>query len=197
MDNYRFITKLALVGALLAFVVVGLGAYTRLTDSGLGCPDWPGCYGQLTVPSSDHALAQAAGHFPGQKVEVAKAWNEMIHRYVAGSLGLLIVVLSVLLLRQAYLRHNFSVTAIFLLSLLGVQATLGMWTVTWQLLPLIVMGHLLGGLLILSSLWFVWLRHRARQPQDNAILCQRFAALGFAGTNIVVCTNSFRWLDQF
>ena len=159
MDKQRLIARVAFFAAILAFVVVGLGAYTRLTNSGLGCPDWPGCYGQLMVPSQQHELAEAQQAFPQQVVEPAKAWKEMIHRYVAGSLGLLMVLLAGLMV----IRHRSQRMLLFpvlLLGLLVFQAALGMWTVTWQLLPLVVMGHLLGGFLILSLLWLLWLRMR-------------------------------------
>jgi heme a synthase len=157
----QHIANLAWIAAVLAFFVVGLGAYTRLTDSGLGCPDWPGCYGQLTVPEQTHDIARAQAAFPGQTVEPAKAWNEMFHRYVAGSLGTVMLVLAALL----WLLHRRSLLPWMLIGLLFFQAALGMWTVTWQLLPLVVMGHLLGGLLILSLLW--WTRLTYGKPLLN------------------------------
>jgi cytochrome c oxidase assembly protein subunit 15 len=79
--------KLSLVAVVLAFIVVLLGAYTRLVDAGLGCPDWPGCYGFLTVPEALHDVKTATEAFPDAPVEADKAWPEMIHRYFAGSLG--------------------------------------------------------------------------------------------------------------
>ena len=87
--------RLALVATLLAVVVVLLGAYTRLTHAGLGCPDWPGCYGFLAVPMSEQAQSLAALRFPDAPVEVHKGWNERVHRYVAGALGLVILALAV------------------------------------------------------------------------------------------------------
>ena len=88
--------RLALCATALALLVVLLGAYTRLTHAGLGCPDWPGCYGFLGVPQSEAQLAHAERHFPEAPVEAQKGWNEMVHRYFAGSLGLLIAVLAVI-----------------------------------------------------------------------------------------------------
>lgn len=142
----RIITRAALV---LAVCVVILGAYTRLTEAGLGCPDWPGCYGHLTVPQS-HQIEQAQAKFPNQPLEAEKAWNEMIHRYLAGTLGLLIFLIAVLTHRRANQASDagwrkLKKHAYVLLLLVVFQALLGMWTVTMMLMPLVVMGHLLGG----------------------------------------------------
>lgn len=137
-------------------VVVLLGAYTRLADAGLGCPDWPGCYGQLTVPKTNHALAEAAVLYPDQPVEAAKAWKEMFHRYVAGSLGNLIFILAGLAWwrRRQGGSHSVLIPSVLVLLVLC-QAALGMWTVTWRLHPLVVMGHLLGGMSVVTCLWLL------------------------------------------
>lgn len=138
---------------LLAFTVVILGAYTRLSNAGLGCPDWPGCYGHILVPEKIEQLKQVEKTFPGQIVETAKAWKEMIHRYAAGILGIVILLiagLSFLFRKKLNVGMRLPLTLCLLLVL---QATLGMLTVTLKLLPLVVMGHLLGGLAILSVLW--------------------------------------------
>lgn len=142
------ILRLNLAAILLAAVVVILGAYTRLTDAGLGCPDWPGCYGFLTVPEQAHDVIKAEQAFPERPVESHKAWNEMIHRYFAGSLGLLIGVIWLLSLKIKKYRALTS----SLLVLVCFQAALGMWTVTMNLAPLVVMGHLLGGFATFSML---------------------------------------------
>src|SRR5690606_32305677 len=92
--------RLALFATLLAAVVVLLGAYTRLTHAGLGCPDWPGCYGFLGVPMSEHKQALAEARFPEAPLEVEKGWNEMVHRYFAGTLGLVILLLAIRSLRR-------------------------------------------------------------------------------------------------
>lgn len=126
----------------LTFVVVMLGAYTRLADAGLGCPDWPGCYGQLTVPNDKQEIALAQALYPSLTVEADKAWLEMIHRYFAGTLGLFVFAITFFGIRTRLLSIKLSV----LLSVVVVfQALLGMWTVTMKLMPLVVMGHLLGG----------------------------------------------------
>lgn len=144
----------------LAFVVVTLGAYTRLTDAGLGCPDWPGCYGHMVVKSS------VTG-------EVTKAWTEMIHRYFAGSLGLLIAFFALIAVSFRIKKKAFPIfVPLLLVGLVVFQALLGMWTVTLKLLPVVVMGHLLGGLSILGSLWWLFLCV-SKQPK----LTQSFAWL--------------------
>lgn len=146
----------ALAATLLACVVVILGAFTRLSDAGLGCPDWPGCYGHLTWPKSEGAVALAEARFPESPVEHDKTWPEMVHRYFAGALGLLILGITFFTWRaaikqphQAYPRWH----AVGLLVLVIVQAAFGMWTVTLKLWPQVVTAHLLGGFATLTLLW--------------------------------------------
>lgn len=150
--------RLALFATLLALIVVLLGAYTRLTHAGLGCPDWPGCYGFISVPKSEAQLAHAELHFPDAPVEAHKGWNEMIHRYFAGTLGLLISVLA----GRAWInrRHPGQPVKLplFLLAVVIAQAAFGMWTVTLKLWPQVVTGHLLGGFATLSLLFLLTLR---------------------------------------
>lgn len=137
---------------LLTFVVIMLGAYTRLSDAGLGCPDWPGCYGHLGVPHQEEDVIRANLNFPERAVEHEKAWLEMIHRYFAGTLGLVIFAMTVISMRS----ERVNPTIPMLLSVLVVgQALLGMWTVTLKLMPVIVMLHLLGGftLLVLQAIF--------------------------------------------
>lgn len=102
---------LSIVAAVVAFCVVVLGSYVRLSDAGLGCPDWPGCYGALTVPQSEAAIESAQQAYPDKPVEHAKAWKEMAHRYLAGSLGLLVLALAVLAYRQRQVIRYFVVEA--------------------------------------------------------------------------------------
>ncbi len=156
--------KLVVFSLFLAVVVIILGAYTRLTDAGLGCPDWPGCYGFLTVPSSEQTVAQANEAYPERPVEAFKAWNEMVHRYFAGALGLCILAIAVISVRG---RHNGTPVKLplFLLALVTFQALLGMWTVTLNLLPIVVMGHLLGGFTVLTCLFLLYLRLPKTQNQ--------------------------------
>jgi cytochrome c oxidase assembly protein subunit 15 len=136
----------------LAISVIVLGAYTRLTEAGLSCPDWPGCYGQIGVPMSPSDQIQAQSLFPNAPLEVKKAWNEMIHRYLAGTLGLSVVLVNILGWKHANFPRFLGGSLIFLV--IG-QATLGMLTVTEQLMPVVVMGHLLGGFTLLVLL--LWL----------------------------------------
>ena len=151
-------SRLTLVATLLALCVVVLGAYVRLSDAGLGCPDWPGCYGTLTVPQSESALALAQTAYPDSPVEHGKAWKEMIHRYLAGALGLLVLAIFVLGWRA---RKEIKVSPwlpSFLLVLIVFQAALGMWTVTLLLKPAVVTAHLMGGMSTLALL--AWITHR-------------------------------------
>ncbi len=158
--------RVALLTALLAYAAVLLGAYTRLSDAGLGCPDWPGCYGKLLAPSHAPDVSAAAEAYPDNRVEPAKAWKEMIHRYVAGTLGVLIVLLAFIGVRDKRRPWRRRLTG-FLVVLVIFQALLGMWTVTLQLKPLVVMGHLLGGLTLLGLLWWLVLREQRRWKPVN------------------------------
>ncbi|MWK60145.1 heme A synthase [Pseudomonas otitidis] len=155
---------LAAVATVLALVVVLLGAYTRLTHAGLGCPDWPGCYGFIGVPQTDAQLAHAERHFPEAPVEAQKGWNEMVHRYFAGTLGLAILGLAV----HALVRRGRDGQPLRLpLVLLGVvitQAAFGMWTVTLKLWPQVVTAHLLGGFTTLALLFLLSLRLSGALP---------------------------------
>ncbi|MGS0537232.1 COX15/CtaA family protein [Pseudoalteromonas sp. SaAl2] len=153
--NYKY---LVVATFFLSILVVGLGAYTRLSDAGLGCPDWPGCYGFLTVPKHEVDLALVEQTYPDMMFETAKAWKEMIHRYFAGTLGVLILALFIV----AFIKRKQPTMPVglplLLLILVIFQAALGMWTVTMNLQPLIVMGHLLGGFSILSLVALLYLR---------------------------------------
>ncbi len=150
--------RLSLIGAILALCVVVLGAYVRLSDAGLGCPDWPGCYGALTVPQSEVAIQHAQTTFPHAAIEAGKAWKEMVHRYFAGTLGLIVLAIFVLAWKKRTQIKSSVWTPTFLLGLIAFQAMLGMWTVTLLLKPVIVSAHLLGGMSTLAVL--VWLAHR-------------------------------------
>ena len=153
-----FYYKLSLFAMMFAAVVVVLGAYTRLVDAGLGCPDWPGCYGFLSVPESVDEVKIAQQAYPHAPVEAEKAWPEMIHRYFAGALGLIIALLAFLAIKARKDPSQPLVLPLILLALVIFQAALGMWTVTMGLLPVVVMGHLLGGFTTLALLWLLFLR---------------------------------------
>lgn len=148
MPFSRRFQTLVTITLCLALGVVMLGAYTRLTDAGLGCPDWPGCYGHLWVHD-------------GSQVETVKAWTEMLHRYAAGTLGTLIFC--IVFLRLRHTPRALGLPILLLVLLVG-QALLGMWTVTLKLLPGVVMAHLLGGMAIFTSLALLRLQIACQKP---------------------------------
>ena len=149
---------LVLFATVFALGVIILGAYTRLQDAGLGCPDWPGCYGHFSVPSTAEQLARAQALFPDAPVEAEKAWPEVIHRYVAASLGLLIILIAWSAWRHRRLERQPLKLPFFLLLLVIAQGLFGMWTVTLGLWPQVVTAHLLGGFTTLALLWLLVLR---------------------------------------
>jgi cytochrome c oxidase assembly protein subunit 15 len=206
--------RIAAFAAVFAFGVIVFGAFVRLSDAGLSCPDWPTCYGEATWPGHEKAIAEANAAFPDRPYETHKAWREQVHRMLAGTLGVLVLVLAVaaawrrrgllamlglaalaaaagiaLYIRQSYaLSGALSLVAIALpliaafrldrpapwrvaVAVLGVvvfQAMLGMWTVTLLLKPIVVMGHLLGGLLTFSLLSYVALALTTRSVPTPA-----------------------------
>ena len=144
---------------LLALCVIVFGAYVRLTDAGLGCPDWPGCYGFVTVPQTAEDYLSVEQNFPGEIVDEGKAWREMIHRYIASLLGFLIL----LIFSKDFFSYRNNTGSLkdlklsaALLALVIFQGMLGMWTVTLKVHPLVVTGHLIGGLTTLSLLFFYY-----------------------------------------
>lgn len=151
--------RLAWAAVLLALFVIGLGAFVRLSHAGLGCPDWPGCYGEVTWPDHHQEIAEANALHPDRPVETHKAWKEMVHRYFAGGLILVTFALAWLAVRNrsdpAQPRRALYFAAAFIIF----QALLGMWTVTWKLKPIVVMAHLLGGMITMSLL--AWTAARA------------------------------------
>src|SRR5688572_13742551 len=137
----RILNYATTLAVILALFVVMLGAYTRLTNAGLGCPDWPGCYGHLILPSAQKALNTAQQQYPSVPIETQKAWTEMAHRYAAGTLAILIACLGIHALwrRLKGMRTGWRLPVVLVL-LVVFQAALGMWTVTMKLLPIVVMG---------------------------------------------------------
>jgi len=196
--------RIAAFAAVFAFGVIVFGAFVRLSDAGLSCPDWPTCYGKATWPGHEQDIAHANAAFPDRPFETHKAWREQVHRMLAGTLGVLVLVLAVVaagrqrgliaLLAIAalaaacgvllYVRQEYAISgllsviaialpliaalrldrpapwrvAVAVLAVVVFQAMLGMWTVTLLLKPIVVMGHLLGGLLTFSLLAYVALR---------------------------------------
>jgi heme a synthase len=201
MPRDRFLFSLSCIATVLALLVVVLGAYTRLKDAGLGCPDWPGCYGHWTVPQTPTALAKASQLFAGQTVEPTKAWPEMVHRYVAGTLGLLIFTI---LGRSIFNYRKYRAQTIgpikkikhgdqpplglpILLSFIVlIQAALGRWTVTLKLLPPVVMFHLLGGLTLLALLSLLSFRLGGFFQSVKPIDARRFRVWTFIGLCLLI-----------
>ena len=204
MNSTKSLKVLVLVSILLAILVVSLGAYTRLTHAGLGCPDWPGCYGLIDVPETAEQILIAQQAFPERPVEPAKAWNEMIHRYFAGALGLLILAIAIMSFKLRKLNIPLKLPFL-LLAVVTFQAALGMWTVTMKLMPIVVMGHLLGGFTTLCLLFLLYLRLNKKTIAENSklnhyrkpamvgvvILTMQIALGGWTSSNYaaLVCTE--------
>ncbi|MDT8319421.1 MAG: COX15/CtaA family protein [Xanthomonadales bacterium] len=171
--------RLAVIATVIAFCVIILGAYVRLSHAGLGCPDWPGCYGKLTWPTATHEVQEANQAFPERPMETHKAWKEMVHRYLAGALVLLVVAINVVVWRSKTNRRARGLTGALLVLILF-QAALGMWTVTLKLWPIVVMGHLLGGVATFGLLLWLALRYRPATSLSppGAFLRQRGLIIG-------------------
>lgn len=182
VDKYY---RVNLICIFLAFAVITLGAFVRLSDAGLGCPDWPGCYGHIGVPQ-DHAAAEGYQ----RPLEQHKAWKEMAHRYLAGAFGLLILAMLALAWSQRKRVAQQVVLPVALLGLVIFQAMLGMWTVTLLLKPLVVSAHLLGGMSLLALLVLSLLRqgqHFNLMPAGKQVGILRFmAALGLVVLTIQI-----------
>jgi cytochrome c oxidase assembly protein subunit 15 len=164
--------RLALAGASLAAAVVVLGAWVRLTDAGLGCPDWPGCYGHV-YPEAGNADPHSGFHF-------AKALHEMIHRYFATGLGLVITVLLIWAVRYRGDRDQPLIPPALLFVVVCLQGALGALTVTLLLKPLIVTAHLLGGLTTLGLLWWLAQSPGTRQLTEPEAALRKYAFAGLA-----------------
>ena len=182
MRNHRlqWFRRIALAAASLAACVVVLGAWVRLTDAGLGCPDWPGCYGHLHPAGAASDLAHVAAQYPSRAFDSAKAWHEMIHRYFAGTLGLMIASLVGIAIwnRKDPLQPIAPVLGLFLVVCL--QGALGAFTVTLLLKPLIVTSHLLGGLTTLGLLWWLSRNAQRREIRPEERRLRVFALIGLA-----------------
>lgn len=183
----RWSLRLATLAIGLALVVVLLGGWTRLNDAGLGCPDWPGCYGTWILPDDHSELSE---RHPGVVIDLRKGWIEMVHRYAAGTLGVLILLMSVMAYRQRH-RHGYPVALSYgLLLLVVAQGIFGMWTVTLRLLPAVVTLHLLGGLATLTLLILLRQRlmrmvqkesHTSASPWVRLMLMALFVQLALGG----------------
>lgn len=164
MVSRKFLSRVALCASFFALCVIALGSFTRLMDAGLGCPDWPGCYGHITVPLTQQAQQLAVINYPGTHLVAYKAWAEMIHRYFVGGLSLFILLIVGLVVCKKQVRQWTNVVlCLALIILLAYQIMLGQWTVTLKLWPIIVSQHLLGGYLILSTLWLIYLTNKTNR----------------------------------
>ena len=144
MMNASTIKKLSYLGSFFTLIVISAGAWVRLTDAGLGCPDWPGCYGILGTPDTAKELYQAKQLYPDAEIDIGKAWREMLHRYLAGMLGLYVFFIS--FLTWKYVSHVTKIMPTVLVGLIIVQSLMGMLTVTELVKPTIVTTHLVLGM---------------------------------------------------
>jgi heme a synthase len=175
--------RLALAGALLAAAVVVLGAWVRLTNAGLGCPDWPGCYGHI-YPNAGHGDPQTGFRF-------GKALHEMIHRYFAGTLVLVITILLVWAVRYRKDRDQPLIPPALLFVVVCLQGALGALTVTLLLKPLIVTAHLFGGLTTLGLLWWLSLEPERRQLTAREAGLRKYALVGLAALIVQIALGGW------
>lgn len=175
-NKYR---KLIAVTVFLTFDLIVFGAFTRLTDSGLGCPDWPGCYGQANPFQAHSDIKAAEALLPTGPVTVMKAWIEMIHRYLAMAVGVLLTAQMCIAWwrRKSFVHSPWLATALFVLVL--VQGAFGAWTVTMKLQPVIVTIHLLLALALLSLLVWAWRREADEPVCQTSFAMQALAPITF------------------
>ena len=209
MDDSR-VSILSFIGAAITLVVISLGAWVRLTDAGLGCPDWPGCYGLLTTPDTVDELAKAKENYPNASIDVGKAWREMLHRYVAGILGLYVFFITYICIK--YSKQNY-ILPVSISILIVIQAIMGMLTVTMLVKPTVVTTHLFFGMLTATLLFINGLKYSGLNlSQDklpvNAIsiimltwtlLIIQILLGGWTSTNYasLACTDFPKCLDQW
>jgi cytochrome c oxidase assembly protein subunit 15 len=158
----RLLRRVLGFAVVLTLCLIMMGAWVRLTDAGLGCPDWPGCYGHVTPTRAADKIAAAVAEQGGEHgpVSMGKAWREMLHRYVAVLLGAIVLAVAAYSVwRRRELRQS-PLPALLLLAVVILQGLFGKWTVTLLLKPAIVTGHLIGGMLVFSLLIWLWLRQR-------------------------------------
>jgi cytochrome c oxidase assembly protein subunit 15 len=209
MDDLK-IAKLSFIGALFTLVVISLGAWVRLTDAGLGCPDWPGCYGLLTTPDTAEELAKAKEYYPDADIDVGKAWREMLHRYMAGILGLYVFFITFISVK--YSKKNYTLP-VLLSILIVIQAIMGMLTVTMLVKPTIVTTHLFFGMLTATLLFINAINYSGISVSHKRIpffalvlisatwlfLIAQILLGGWTSTNYasLACTDFPKCLDQW
>lgn len=157
-NNLRSLTRLAWIAAAFALVVIVFGAFVRLSNAGLSCPDWPTCYGEITWPTHAQEIAAANAAFPQRPVEADKAWREQVHRILVGGLGLLTFALAAGALWRRRNLGSLLWVPLAAAVLIFFQAALGAWTVSMKLLPAVVTAHLLGGIGMFALLAYTALR---------------------------------------
>jgi cytochrome c oxidase assembly protein subunit 15 len=163
----------------LTLDLIMFGAFVRLTDSGLGCPDWPGCYGSVTPLGALQSIREAVQVMPDGPVTLPKAWIEMVHRYVGSLLGLLIIAITWMAWRHRSTLGRSPVLACVTLIAVCVQGAFGAWTVTHKLMPAVVTAHLLGGMTLLALMTWLAARERSHPPVSVELGHYRgWAALG-------------------
>ena len=209
MDDSK-ISKLSFVGALLTLIVISLGAWVRLTDAGLGCPDWPVCYGLLTTPDTVDELAKAREYYPNADIDVGKAWREMLHRYMAGLLGLYVFFITYISIK--YSKRSYTLPVLISI-LIIIQAIMGMLTVTMLVKPTIVTTHLFFGMLTATLLFINSLKYSNIRMSSEKIpaialiiititwvfLIIQILLGGWTSTNYasLACTDFPKCLDQW
>jgi cytochrome c oxidase assembly protein subunit 15 len=209
MDDSK-ISKLSFVGALFTLIVISLGAWVRLTDAGLGCPDWPGCYGLLTTPDTVDELAKAREYYPDADIDVGKAWREMLHRYMAGLLGLYVFFITYISVK--YSKRSYTLPVLISI-LIIIQAIMGMLTVTMLVKPTIVTTHLFFGMLTATLLFINSLKYSNISMSSEKIpaialiiititwvfLIIQILLGGWTSTNYasLACTDFPKCLDQW
>ena len=163
----------------LTLDLIMFGAFVRLTDSGLGCPDWPGCYGSVTPLGALQSIREAVQVMPDGPVTLPKAWIEMVHRYVGSLLGLLIIAITWMAWRHRSTLGRSPALAFVTLVAVCVQGAFGAWTVTHKLMPAVVTAHLLGGMTLLALMTWLAARERSHSPVSVELGHYRgWAALG-------------------
>ncbi|MGZ8927439.1 MAG: signal recognition particle-docking protein FtsY [Methylobacter sp.] len=172
--------KITLFSVVLALIVIVVEAYVRLSGAGLGCPDWPGCYGQAIVSEQADFMARAAEAFPGQTPDIEKALKEMSHRYLTATLGVMVLLLALFSWRQQQNRLAVVTAALGLVFLVALQALLDMWIVELHAMPIVVTGHLLLGMVTLWLLFWLYLRVKPRLSalaarSNGLVVFSRFA----------------------
>jgi cytochrome c oxidase assembly protein subunit 15 len=160
--------KLVFLTWFLTLDLIMFGAFVRLTDSGLGCPDWPGCYGKISPIGASGHIEEALQAMPHGAVSFSKAWIEMIHRYVGSLLGMMIIGIVYLAWRYRKQLGNTPRLAVYTLIAVCIQGAFGAWTVTHQLMPVVVTTHLLGGMLLLALMTWLAAREKTHLPISSA-----------------------------